>query len=321
MHLDNRLQKYNKILIRQAVLENLFFIYLSCNILYSYFCIKTIQMNPNTEYELFTQSVYQQLVDMDVAKATEVEHNKQLEGRSGQKHQIDVYWEYEIAKTKHRVAIECKNYNKPISKQIVCAFKGVLDDLNGVSGIMVTRIGYQKGAKEYAKEYGISLKELRSPKRGETIIGEIVHHIHIESRQILYKVDEEWATKHQIDIAEYKQRMDMIRLDHNHKWSNATHIPLPNCDGIIRNSKGKEISSTAVLEKTIPDHPTDDFPIVFRYEDAYVSSPWGLLKILEVMFDYEIDDQETIITLDAEGFVKAILKDALSDKTDYLVIR
>ena len=278
-------------------------------------------MNPNTEYERFTQYVYQQLVNMDVARATKVQHDVKLEGRSGQKHQIDVYWEYEIARNKHRVAIECKNYNRAVTKEKVCAFKGVLDDLNGVNGIMVTRVGYQKGAKEYAQEYGISLKELRSPKRGETIIGEIVNCFHIEMLHILYKVDEKWATKQQIDIEGYKQRMDMFGLDNNHKWSNATHIPLPNCDGIIRNGKGMEITSTAVLEKTIPDHPTNDFPIVFRYEDAYVSSPWGLLKILEVMFDYEIDDQETIITLDAEGFVKAILKDALSDKTDFMVIR
>lgn len=277
-------------------------------------------MNPNTEYELFTQNVYQQLVNMDVVRATKVQHDIKLEGRSGQKHQIDVYWEYEIAKTKHRVAIECKNYNKPVTKEKVCAFKGVLDDLNGVIGIMVTKVGYQKGAKEYAKEYCISLKELRFPRRGETIIGEIVNRFHIEIRHILYKIDEDWATKYQIDIAGYKQRMDMIGLDNDHKWSKATHIPIPNSDGVIRNGKGKEITTIESLERTIPDHPTDDFPIVFSYEDAYISSPWGLLKVLEVMFDYEIDDQETIINIDAEGFVKAILKDALSGNTDFMVM-
>lgn len=277
-------------------------------------------MNHGTEYELFTQSVYQQLVNMDVVKATEVQHDKKLVGKSGQKHQIDVYWEYEIAKTKHRVAIECKDYNKPVSKEKVCAFKGILDDLNGVNGIMVTKIGYQKGAKEYAKEYGILLKELRSPRREETIIGEIEHHIHLESRQILFKIDKEWATNHQINIAGYKQRMDMIGLGNHHKWSDATHIPIPNSDGIIRNKEGKEITTIKALERTIPDHPTDEFPIVFSYEEAYISSSWGLLKILEVMFNYKIEDQDTIITLDAEGFVKAILKDVLSDTIDFMVM-
>ena len=56
-------------------------------------------MNPNTEYELFTQQIYQQLVNLDVKWKTKVQHNVKLEGRSGQKHQIDVYWKYEIYKT------------------------------------------------------------------------------------------------------------------------------------------------------------------------------------------------------------------------------
>lgn len=54
-------------------------------------------MNQNTEYERFTQEIYQQLVNTDVVKATQVLHDVKLEGRSGQKHQIDVYWEYEVA--------------------------------------------------------------------------------------------------------------------------------------------------------------------------------------------------------------------------------
>ena len=125
-------------------------------------------MNPNTEYERFTQEIYQQLVNLDVVRTTTVQHDVKLEGRSGQKHQIDVYWEYEIAGNKHKVAIECKNYNKLVPIGKVRDFKGVLDDLNGVNGIMVTKVGYQEGAKKYAQEYGISLKELRTPRYGET---------------------------------------------------------------------------------------------------------------------------------------------------------
>ena len=35
-------------------------------------------MNQNTEYERFTQEIYQQLVDSDVVKATTVQHNVKL---------------------------------------------------------------------------------------------------------------------------------------------------------------------------------------------------------------------------------------------------
>lgn len=278
-------------------------------------------MNPNKEYELFTREIYQQMVNLDVLKATKVQHNVKLEGRSGQKHQIDVYWEYEIAGNKHKVAIECKNYSMPVTKEKVCAFKGVLDDLNGVNGIMVTKMGYQKGAKEFAKEYGILLKELREPKYGETAIGEIEFHFHTEIRKTLFMVDEGWASIHNIDITGYKRRMDMISIENTHKWSNSTHIPLLTNDSIIRDANGKKITSIETLETKIPDHPTDDFPFVFTYEDAYVSTPWGPLKILEIKFDYEIEDKCNIVAIDAEGFVKAILKDALSGKTDFMVMQ
>ena len=65
--------------------------------------------NANIEYEKFAQEVYQELVNADVAKSTEVRHDIKILGKSGQKHQIDVYWEYEIAGVLHKVAIECKN--------------------------------------------------------------------------------------------------------------------------------------------------------------------------------------------------------------------
>ncbi len=55
------------------------------------------------EYEKFAQEVYQKLVNADVVKSTEVRHDIRILGKSGQKHQIDVYWEYEIAGVLHKV--------------------------------------------------------------------------------------------------------------------------------------------------------------------------------------------------------------------------
>lgn len=279
-------------------------------------------MNPNTEYELFAQEVYQQLSNYHHFGIKNVQHNKKLKGRSGCEHQIDVYWEYEKDGVNHRVAIECKNYNKPIEKGIVCAFQGVLADLNGIEGIMVTKKGYQKGAKTYAKQYGILLKELREPKKGETTIGEIDLHIHIEKTSTLYKVDEKWAEEHNINIPEYKHKLDLISFNQDHKWSNATHIPVTIIDDVVRNAKGDFIIALDSLKPQIHKHPVKDFPYVLPFEDAYINSKeFGNVKILEIKYDFERDDQQNIISLDAGEFVKAILKDTLSDKTDFMVLR
>ena len=67
-------------------------------------------------FEKYTQEIYQQLLNTDFGnvKTVEVLHNVKLRGRSGQEHQIDVYWEYEIAGFRHKVAIKCKNYKQLI---------------------------------------------------------------------------------------------------------------------------------------------------------------------------------------------------------------
>lgn len=231
--------------------------------------------------------------------------------------QIDVYWEYLRKEVVHRVAIECKNYSKPVPKEKVCAFQGVLSDLDGVEGVMVSKKGFQKGAKQYAAEYGISLKELREPEKGESVIGEIEMVYHIEKLSTLYKVDENWGVERKIDFTGYKQRLDIFY----HKWVNSTHIPLQLADEVVRNAKGDCILSLSTIRSQILKHPTEDFPYVLPFEDAYVNTTyWGLVKILEVKFTFNNDVQQKFIAIDAEGFVKAILKDALIDKTDIMVL-
>lgn len=198
-------------------------------------------MNNATEYELFTREIYQQLVDADTIKATKVQHNVKLEGKSGQKHQIDVYWEYEIAGITHKVAIECKNYNKPIAIGKVRDFYGVLADLNNVAGIMVTKAGFQKGTIQFAREHGISLKELRNPTREECIIGEVVTTTSANIRHTLFLVDEEWATKNGYDFHAYRRRLNMFRGEDQMKF--ILHIPIGGKDKNIYDASNKVITS------------------------------------------------------------------------------
>lgn len=278
-------------------------------------------MNPNTEYEHFTLEVYQHLLNYHHVCIKKVQHNIKLKGLSGCEHQIDVYWEYVKNGVNHQVAIECKNYNKRVPKEKVCAFQGVLSDIDGIEGIMVTKKGYQKGAKAYAKQYDILLKELREPGNGETIIGKMEIHNHIKKWSTLFKIDEKWAEEHNINIPEYRRRIDLWYSPNSQIWSNATHVPLPIVDDVIRNVKGDYIISLDSLENQIMNRPVNDFPYVLPFEDAYINSKyWGTLRILEVKYEYQTEDQKKIINIDAGEFVKAILRDALSDNTDFVVM-
>lgn len=275
-------------------------------------------MNPNTEFELFTRHIYQKLVNNDVLKPTLVQHNVKLKGKSGCEHQIDVYWEYEIAGNKHRVAIECKNYNSQVEVSNVRDFKGVLDDLNNINGIMVSAQGYQSGAKKFAEEYGISLKELRAPNWKDTI-GEIVFDIHSNIRRCLFLVDEDWAIQHDLDFQKYRERLASVANKSPEEYWGGPHFSFETKDDIIRDSNNVKITSLEELERRLPnDHkPNDSF--VFPFEDAWIESHhWGPIKILEVKYEFISEKTENTFALAAEGFVDGILKDAISGETQYV---
>ena len=274
-------------------------------------------MNPNIEYEKFTQEIYQELVNADAPKATNVQHNVKLKGKSGQEHQIDVYWEYEIAGVKHKVAIECKNYNKAVPIGKVRDFYGVLADLNNVTGILVTKVGYQEGAKRYATEHGIMIKELRTPNQGEAIIGEIEQVFNILSRRCLFLVDENFAETEKFSVTKYKQFLDWMSLNHKSSWASATHIPLELVDRTIINSNGTTIESLSEIEKSLPKDSDSD--IIFKYNDAYVNTRWGKIKINEIKYEYKYENETKVIVIDAQDFVKAILKDALNGEIKLIV--
>ena len=275
-------------------------------------------MNPNTDFERFTQRVYQKLVDNDVLKPTTVQHNVKLKGKSGCEYQIDVYWEYEIAGNMHRVAIECKNYNSLVPIGKVRDFQGVLSDLNNVNGIMVSNKGFQKGAKKFAAEHGISLKELRKPYWNEPF-GAITITTYINARHCLFLIDEKWANENNVSMEGIRQFLMNRQREKADYWKAATHFPIEKMDGIIRDSKGEKISSVEELEGKLPNNPEPGSSIVFDFEDGWINTRyWGLAKIREVMFEYESDTQETTFNLAADDFVEAILEDALNGKMDYV---
>lgn len=269
-------------------------------------------MDPNTKYELFTQEVYQLMATYSGSATSSVQHNVKLKGKSGFEHQVDVYWEYEKDGAVHRVAIECKNYNQKIPIGRVRDFFGVLYDVGNIKGIMACKEGYQDGAKTFAEHYGISLKELRAPKDGETIIGELYMQFKTDVIHRLFLINEEWAAKRGFDINRHRERTDMCSVQNREKWRNATHLPLSTVDDNIRNADGRVLSSIEELQKHKPDKHPDENTNIYCFEDAYVKNEyWGLIKIDEIKFEREYSKDEQTYSIDAGRFVRAILADAL----------
>jgi hypothetical protein len=135
------------------------------------------------EYELLAHAVYQQILKQEGLETIEVKHNEKVVGKSGVAHQIDVLWLFRHAGVEHVVAVECKNYSSSVELGDVRSFHSVIEDLGIARGVMVTCVGFQSGAREFAKHHRIDLKLLRAPleEDWEDRIREVTVNISIKS--------------------------------------------------------------------------------------------------------------------------------------------
>ena len=86
-----------------------------------------------------------------------VEHDVAIWGRSGQKYQLDLVLRHKLGIYEFYTTVECKYLNKRVGQPIIRQFKGLMDDLEGFHGVIVSKKGFTIGAKKYAEEYHIDL--------------------------------------------------------------------------------------------------------------------------------------------------------------------
>jgi hypothetical protein len=87
---------------------------------------------------------------------------------------MDVYYEFEHLNLTYRVAIECKDWKKPIPAEEVRCFSTKVANLNNITRVKISISGYQSGAVDYAKRHGIILMEKKDlPTFNQILAGKI----------------------------------------------------------------------------------------------------------------------------------------------------
>ncbi|MGE8449975.1 MAG: restriction endonuclease [Pseudomonadales bacterium] len=111
-------------------------------------------VKPGSSLEKDVQWVYSYLLNMK-DEGVIVGNSVRMVGKSGLAHEIDVYYEFARAGIRHRVAIECKDWKSAVSKGQVQEFESKLRDIGSITGVMVSRHGYQSGADAFARHHDI----------------------------------------------------------------------------------------------------------------------------------------------------------------------
>jgi len=116
-------------------------------------------------YEAFVETVYKAILEAERRQGKvapiAIERNKIITSKSGTPAEIDIYWEYQIAGITHKVAIECKNYNKNIDIPRVRDFARKIEHISGLKGLMVTHEGFSENAIAEASADNIDLLVVR----------------------------------------------------------------------------------------------------------------------------------------------------------------
>lgn len=256
----------------------------------------------HTEYEQFVQAIYQTLLDGEGVNTITVKHNIKLQGRSGCRHQIDVYWEFEKAGVTHRVAVECKHYRSKVEIGKLRDFFGVINDLSSVKGIFVTTVGYDKGAIKFADTHDIDLKEIRIPTsqdwagRIKDVVATITGYFtRVTSCNI--NLDNEKLVENGNLGANESQSLGLFA------WSNEVFI--------YNTNEHKRISLFELIQK-LPCSFREQRGVKHKYEfiDSYLIAPEiGKAKINFIELTYDVVSTRLTATTVGEELGKAIIKD------------
>lgn len=269
--------------------------------------IQVAMAKAGEDFELLVKSIYEEILSKEGFKTIKVSHDVKIKGKSGQAHQIDVYWEFNIAGITHRVAVECKEYKNSVSVGKIRDFHGAIHDIGNTKGIFVTTNGYQKGAVQYGEHVGIDLKTVSDPMQSELDLLSGVNTLQLNGRALY------------IDQCEMSPVFDMrwVKDNTNLKAGDYINFNGMNDEVCVVNSNGDKLHSILDLENMLPRGTLarEGLSHTYPFDNGYLLVPDSSLKPLKlesIKLTYDVCVLETSNTLRFKTIAKAILKDILS---------
>lgn len=172
--------------------------------------------------------------------------NATVEGTRA-KHKIDVWVIFRKFGIVSRWVIECKRWRTHVSKEKVLVLKSIVEDVGADRGVLITELGFQKGAINAAKSTNITLTKLDDlEKYIQNDINDFA----------LHKLDKK--------IIQLQDRIFNLRYDIETGPGWVTSSPKPGVDG---DSLIKMLGQIAVLEMQFKDFKKGKLPVIIIYDD------------------------------------------------------
>lgn len=268
-----------------------------------------------TEYELIVKEIYQDLLSKEGILA-EVRHNvTDMPGKSETYPQLDIYWRFKVAGLEHKVVVDCKNYSKKVAVEDIRNLAFVVADIGATKGVMVTTIGYQKGAEKVAEKHSIDLKLVRSPKDIDWsgYIKVIQLNICAFSRELTsYNVT--CSVSHDPYLKELYEKKELIFTQ------TSTETPVYYKNGSLHSPSLHHFFQNSCLSYEGNDGDECSFEIVPENIYFQASTTRGeklLIPIVNLSGSYKLNKTTSESKITAEETIKAVLQDHTSGEIEY----
>ena len=270
------------------------------------------------DYEELVKDIYQELGKAACVTIECWGRSCRVRGKSGEYHQIDVLASHDDGIHTYRTAIECKYWNKRISKGQVLELAGKIDDANIEKGILVSKCGFIPSAVSLAKDKNIGLVQLR-----KSVPSDWDGSLKIVSGEINYIVDEVYGYElvcHGADVGGPHNRK-AVMSEVSMELTNGSELPVPDIAESIRKSaqsRDDDVQRNGYSWERTPSPKDDPRSYVVRFPEGTRLSH-ATMQHEPYVKELRFKIKQTVLTaeihIDHQDFVAWIMRAIFEDRT------
>jgi hypothetical protein len=200
--------------------------------------------------------------------------NHKIENTGGRKREFDVFIETSINDIQIKIAVECKEYSKPISVEKIEAFKAKCDRVPTINKkIFVSKSGYQTDSINAAREFGIDLYDIKDIEKEVILkwfpISQLGLRFGIKNYNFIIDITENELERIKSEqfiefyFREPIEKVEVIKFINDRVFENKKGLWGINLIEFLKNGGGKSVGQSILI------------PFQVKLKDAYILSKAG----------------------------------------------